>query len=93
MISQGKPIQGGQAVSGVNQESSCRKMRKRLNAPVRGGDRAALVTLCLPHLPFHPSCFLGYGSAILAGTYDLDVMDLIPFRHLVYHFQIFEVGH
>ncbi len=82
MISQGKPIQGGQAVSGVNQESSCRKMRKRLNAPVHDGDRAALVTLCLPHLPFHPSCFLGYGSAILAGTYDLDVIDLNAETHL-----------
>ncbi len=37
---------------------------------------AALVTPCLPHLPFHPSCSLGYGSAILAKRYDLDVIDL-----------------
>jgi hypothetical protein len=38
--------------------------------------KAALVTLCLSHLPFHPSCFLGYGAAILAGRYDLEVIDL-----------------
>jgi hypothetical protein len=38
--------------------------------------KAALVTLCLSHLPFHPSYFLGYGAAILAGKYDLEVMDL-----------------
>ncbi len=38
--------------------------------------KAALVTLCLPHLPFHPSCFLGYGTAVLAGRYDLKVIDL-----------------
>jgi radical SAM superfamily enzyme YgiQ (UPF0313 family) len=39
-------------------------------------DRAALVTPCLSHLPFHPSYFLGYGAAVLAGRYDLDVIDL-----------------
>jgi len=38
--------------------------------------KAALVTPCLPHLPFHPSCFLGYGAAILAGRCDLQVIDL-----------------
>lgn len=38
--------------------------------------KAALVTPCLSHLPFHPSCFLGYGAAILAGRYDLEVIDL-----------------
>ncbi len=38
--------------------------------------KAALVTLWLTHLPFHPSCFLGYGAAILSGRYDLEVMDL-----------------
>jgi radical SAM superfamily enzyme YgiQ (UPF0313 family) len=38
--------------------------------------KAALVTPCLPHLPFHPSYFLGYGTAILAGRYDLEVIDL-----------------
>jgi len=38
--------------------------------------KAALVTPCLSHLPFHPSCFLGYGTAILAGKYDLEVIDL-----------------
>jgi hypothetical protein len=38
--------------------------------------KAALVTPFLSHLPFHPSCFLGYGAAILAGRYDLEVTDL-----------------
>jgi hypothetical protein len=38
--------------------------------------KAALVTPCLPHLPLHPSYFLGYGSAILADKYDLEVIDL-----------------
>ena len=38
--------------------------------------KAALVTPCLSQLPFHPSCFLGYGAAILAGRYDLEVIDL-----------------
>ena len=66
----------------MNQKSSHRKIRKCLNVPVRGGDKVALVTLCLSHLPFHPSCFLGYGAAILAGTYDLDVIDLNAQMHL-----------
>jgi hypothetical protein len=38
--------------------------------------KAALVTPCLSHLPFHPNCFLGYGTAILAARYDLEVIDL-----------------
>jgi len=38
--------------------------------------KAALVTPCLSHLPLHPSCFLGYGAAILAARYDLEVIDL-----------------
>jgi hypothetical protein len=38
--------------------------------------KAALVTLCLSHLPFHPTCFLGYGAAVLARRYDLEVIDL-----------------
>ena len=38
--------------------------------------KAALVTLCLNHLPFHPNFFLGYGAAILAKPYDLEVFDL-----------------
>lgn len=38
--------------------------------------KAALVTPCLPHLPFHPTCLLGYGTAILAERYDLSVIDL-----------------
>ncbi|MFH0997208.1 MAG: radical SAM protein [Pseudomonadota bacterium] len=46
--------------------------------------KVALVTPCLSHLPFHPSCFLGYGTAILAERYDLEVVDLnaeIHFRN------------
>jgi len=38
--------------------------------------KAALVTPCLSHLPLHPSCFLGYGTAVLAARYDLEVFDL-----------------
>lgn len=38
--------------------------------------KAALVTPFVPHLPFHPSCFLGYGAAILSERYDLVVTDL-----------------
>jgi hypothetical protein len=46
--------------------------------------KVALVTPWLFHLPFHPSCFLGYGAAVLAGRYDLEVIDLnaeIYFRY------------
>jgi hypothetical protein len=46
--------------------------------------KVALVTPWLPHLPFHPSCFLGYGAAVLSGKYDLEVIDLnaeIYFRY------------
>jgi hypothetical protein len=38
--------------------------------------KVALVTPWLPHLPFHPGCFLGYGAAVLATRFDLEVMDL-----------------
>jgi len=38
--------------------------------------KAALVTPCLSHLPFHPCNFLGYGTAILAESYELEVIDL-----------------
>jgi hypothetical protein len=46
--------------------------------------KAALVTPWFSHLPFHPSCFLGYGAAVLAGRYDLELIDLnaeIYFRY------------
>ncbi len=46
--------------------------------------KVALVTPWLPHLPFHPGCFLGYGAAVLAGRYDVEVIDLnaeIYFRY------------
>jgi hypothetical protein len=45
--------------------------------------KTALVTLCLHHLPFHPHFFLGYGAAILAKRYDLEVLDL----NAEYHFK------
>ncbi len=51
-------------------------MPKNFKSLASSGHKAALVTPCLPHLPFHPSCFLGYGSAILSSTCELDVMDL-----------------
>jgi hypothetical protein len=47
--------------------------------------KAALVTPWLTHLPFHPSCFLGYGAAVLAGRYDLEVMDLNAEIYFRYH--------
>ncbi len=37
---------------------------------------AALVTPFLGHLPLHPSAYLGYGTAILASQYRLDIIDL-----------------
>lgn len=43
---------------------------------VRAITRAALVTPCLPQLPFHPSCLLGYGHAVLASRYDVELLDL-----------------
>jgi len=43
--------------------------------------KTALVTPCLSHLPFHPSVFLGYGAAILAERYELDVIDLSADLH------------
>jgi len=49
---------------------------KCVHSRVRSKNKAALVTLYLSHLPFHPSCLLGYGTAILAGRYDLEVIDL-----------------
>lgn len=47
--------------------------------------KVALVTPWLPHLPFHPSSFLGYGAAILAERYDLKVMDLNAEFYFRYH--------
>ena len=57
-------------------ESTFLGSRKYQHSLVRGSGKAALVTPCLSHLPFHPSCFLGYGAAVLAGRHDLDVIDL-----------------
>jgi hypothetical protein len=58
---------------------------KCLHRRGHGSARAALVTPCLSHLPFHPSCFLGYGAAVLAARYDLNVIDLnaeLHFRNM-----------
>lgn len=43
--------------------------------------KAALVTPSLNHLPFHPSCFLGYASAILTEKFEVDVIDLNAVLH------------
>ncbi len=46
--------------------------------------KAALITPFLTHLPLHPSCYLGYGAAVLRTNYDLDIIDLnaeIYFNH------------
>jgi hypothetical protein len=56
--------------------------------------KAALVTPCVSHLPFHPSSFLGYGAAILSGRYDLEVIDLnagVHFRNREKLTPIFDV--
>ena len=60
----------------ADREFSLLQRPKCLDSRGHGKNKAALVTLCLSHLPFHPSCFLGYGAAILAETYDLEVIDL-----------------
>jgi hypothetical protein len=69
----------------IDRESSFPGSRKCLNPAGHGSDRAALVTPCLSHLPFHPSCFLGYGAAVLTARYDLEVIDLnaeLHFRNM-----------
>lgn len=38
--------------------------------------KAALITPFLSHLPLHPSSYLGYGTAVLGGKFDLDILDL-----------------
>jgi len=46
--------------------------------------KAALITPFLGHLPLHPSCYLGYGAAVLTKRYDLDIIDLnseMYFKH------------
>ncbi len=65
-----------------NAKSSFLGKRHCTNSPTRRTAKAALVTPCLSHLPFHPSCLLGYGAAVLAGRYDLDVIDLNAELHL-----------
>jgi hypothetical protein len=52
------------------------RRRKKVTLYAEDKMKVALVTLCLSHLPFHPSCFLGYGAAVLAGRHDLEVIDL-----------------
>lgn len=63
-------------LSVLDLESSLPGGPKCLNSRSHGKDRAALVTPCLSQLPFHPSCFLGYGAAVLRARYDLEVIDL-----------------
>lgn len=65
-----------QELSLVDMESSFLEVPKGNICKAIGDGKAALVTLCLSHLPFHPSSFLGYGAAILSQQYDLDVIDL-----------------
>jgi hypothetical protein len=43
--------------------------------------KAALVTPFLSQLPFHPSCFLGYGAALLRSRCDAAVIDLNAEMH------------
>ena len=50
--------------------------------------KAALVTPWVFHLPFHPSCFLGYGAAVLARRYDLEVRDLNAEIYFKYYGQL-----
>jgi len=60
----------------LDRESGFLGSRENPHSQVCGSGKAALVTPCLTHLPFHPSSFLGYGAAVLAARYDLDVIDL-----------------
>lgn len=59
----------------VDRESGLPGSGMRVKSGDHGGDKAILVTLCLPHLPFHPSCLLGYGAAVLAQRYEVTVID------------------
>lgn len=68
--------QRGQGSTADDRRSRLSGNPKCVKPRVRRKSKAVLVTLCLSHLPFHPSCFLGYGAAILAGKYDLEVIDL-----------------
>jgi len=49
---------------------------KCLNSRVHGRGKVALVTPCVPHLPFHPSWFLGYAAAALGEKHNVDIIDL-----------------
>ncbi|MEW6140124.1 MAG: radical SAM protein [Thermodesulfobacteriota bacterium] len=61
---------------GLNRKYTASKSRRASTSRRRSADKAALVTPCLPHLPFHPACLLGYGAAVLAQRYDVDIIDL-----------------
>ena len=60
----------------IDREASYSGSSEHLKSHGRGSEKAALVTPCLSHLPFHPSCSLGYGAAVLTQRYDLEVFDL-----------------
>ena len=49
---------------------------KCLNSRVHGRGKVALVTPCVPHLPFNPSWFLGYAAAALGEKHNVDIIDL-----------------
>jgi hypothetical protein len=55
--------------------------------------KAALVTPILSQLPFHPSCYLGYGAAVLQSRYDVDVIDLNAEMHFKQRGQLEQVLH
>ena len=63
-------------------ESRLLVSRTRRSAPSHRRKKAALVTPCLPHLPLHPSCILGYGAAVLGQSHDLEVIDLNARMHM-----------
>ena len=72
--------------SSVFDPEYCRLKGRQSKTPQgHSGQQVALVTPCLPHLPFHPACLLGYGAAVLARPYDVDIIDLnaeLHFREL-----------
>jgi hypothetical protein len=58
-----------------------------------GAMKAALVTPFLSQLPFHPSCSLGYGTAVLRSRYEVDVIDLNAEMHFKNRARLKQVLH
>lgn len=46
------------------------------NLPASVRDKVAITIPFVPHLPLCPTCYLGYGTAVLKKRYDVDVIDL-----------------